>query len=85
VSGFLRAFGGLGLSLAGGVGVVLSLVVWWVVLGGSLVRVVVSIVAVFLRPRGPASPRRGRGVFFLAFIHFGVGSWPSVSNNNNNN
>ena len=29
---------------------------WW-----SLVRVVVSVVAVFLRPRGPGPPRCGRG------------------------
>jgi hypothetical protein len=72
VSGSLRARGGLGVVLGrwGGGGPWLGGLggcPWW-----SSLRVVVSVAAVFLCPRGPP-PRCGRGGFFLGFIHFGIG------------
>ena len=70
------AFGPLvvwGLSLAGGVGVVLGSVVLGVVLGGLAWWF--PVVAVFSRPRGPAPPRCGRGglLLFYSFLALAVG------------
>ena len=58
-----------GLSLAGGVGVVLGWRVRWVVLGG--VGCCFFLCGGVPRPRPPASPQRGRA--FLALNSFGVG------------
>jgi hypothetical protein len=64
------------------VGVVFGLVVRWVVLGGSFVRVVVSVAAVFLCLRARPPPSMWAWGIFLGFINYGVGGWPSVSKKN---
>ena len=68
-----------GLSLAGGVGVVLGMVVWWVVLGGLWCGLSSRSWRCSHAQGAPPPLSVGVGCFFLGFIHFGVGGWPSMS------